>query len=64
MKTIRITTRNNADARKFEVLDDVGSANCRHNGGKLVIATVDDADLAAAEALLDASHAVAGYEVV
>lgn len=62
-KQIRVTARNNSDARKFDVLDDVRSAKSRHNGGKLVIVTCDDGDLAEVESLLDASHAVSAYEV-
>lgn len=60
---IRITMRNNTDARRADILGDIGSASVRHNGGKLVIATVDASDLDAAKELLDASNAVASYEV-
>ncbi len=60
--TIRVTMRNNSDARSFHVLDSVRHEH-RHNGGKLVIVTVDgDSYLEEARGLLDASHAVASYE--
>lgn len=59
--TIRITCRNNADTRKFDVLGDL--AKVKHNGGKLMIATLDDSDLAAVKELLEESRMVAGYEV-
>lgn len=61
-KVIRVQARNNADCRKFSALDSV-DATVKHNGGKLLIVTCDDADLAAVEAALDASHQVASYEV-
>jgi hypothetical protein len=62
-QTIRITMRNNSDARACRALPDVGSAKLRHNGGKLVIATVDAADVDAAREALDADHGVSSYEV-
>lgn len=61
--TVRVTMRNNSDARRADVLETVGSAKARHNGGKLVIVTVDSDDVSEATQLLDASHAVASYEV-
>jgi hypothetical protein len=64
MTTIRVTTRNNSDTRKFHVLDDVRSAKCRHNGGNLMIVELDSADVGEAVALLEASHAVARYQIV
>lgn len=63
MVTIRVTTRNNSDARDFVVLHDIDSAKCRHNGGKLVVVTLDASDVAAAKRLLDDSRAVAEYTV-
>lgn len=62
-KRINVTVRNNSDARKFSALDGL-SATARHNGGKLMIVTCGDADLAAVEAALDDSAQVARYEVV
>jgi ribosome-interacting GTPase 1 len=61
--TIKITARNNSDARNFDVLDEFRGASARHNGGKVVIATVRTADLVQVIETLGASHAVAGYEV-
>lgn len=61
-KTIRIQARNNSDARAFGVLDAT-SARVKHNGGKTVIATVDEAELASVVELLDGSWAVASYEI-
>jgi hypothetical protein len=63
MTTIRVTMRNNSDARRADVLDDLASAKARHNGGKLVIVALDASDLARAQEMLDESHAVASYEV-
>lgn len=62
MTTIRITTRNNSDTRNFTVLDAIGSATVKHNGGKVMIARLDDSDVAEAERLLDAAREVASYE--
>lgn len=59
--TIRITCRNNSDARSFSLLD--GLAKSRHNGGKLVIAQVELSDLAEVKARLDDSGTVSTYEV-
>lgn len=61
--TIRIQTRNNSTARAFDLLDGT-DAKCRHNGGKLVIATVDAEDVPAVVAILDESYQIASYEVV
>jgi hypothetical protein len=61
--TIKITARNNSDARSFGVLDEFRGASVRHNGGKGVIATVRTEDLTQVIEALEASHAVAGYEV-
>jgi hypothetical protein len=56
--------RNNSDARRADVLADIDSASARHNGGKLVIVTLDADDRERAERLLDESHAVASYDEV
>ena len=61
--TIRVTCSNNSDARALRVGLDGLDHKARHNGGKLVIVTVDAADVDAARGLLDDSHAVASYEV-
>lgn len=61
IKTIRIQTRNNSDARNFRLLGDLAEA--KHSGGKIVIARVEESDLAEVEALLDDSHMVASYEI-
>lgn len=61
--TLRITMKNNSDARRADALRSIRSAKARHNGGKLVIATVDADDLDAARELLEESHAVASFEV-
>lgn len=55
--------RNNSDARKAAILDDVSSAQARHNGGKLVIVTLDRDDVEAAKEILDGSHSVDRYEI-
>jgi hypothetical protein len=61
MAKIRVTCRNNSDARTFP---DLGrSASSKHNGGKLVIVTCEDSDLDAVKGALEESHAVASYEV-
>lgn len=57
-KKIRVTCRNNSDARGFDLLP-----RAKHNGGKLVIVLVDSADLASAQQTLDDAHEVASYEV-
>jgi hypothetical protein len=56
----RIECENNSDARGFKLLDGVAETT-RHNGGKIVICTVDDRQVARAEAILDASHKVRSY---
>lgn len=56
MPVIRITCRNNSDARRGL---DLPAGNSKHNGGKVIIATVHEDDLADVTAWLDASHAVA-----
>lgn len=61
-KVIRVQARNNSDCRKFSALDDV-RATAKHNGGKTMIVTCEDADLAAVEAALNESAQVASYEV-
>lgn len=61
MITYRITCTNNADARHFKLLDRFTST-VRHNGGKVVVALVDDDERVPVEAILDASHQVASYE--
>lgn len=64
-KKVRITTRNNSDARNFTLLRGLcRPSDVRHNGGKLVIAIIDDAALTDVVRLLEDSHAVASYEVV
>lgn len=60
MTTFRITCRNNSDARNFQLLGDL--ADARHNGGKLVIARVEDEDVPEVKRLLDDSYMVASYE--
>ena len=59
---IRITMENNSDARRADVLASLRGVEARHNGGKVVIAMVPDAQLDAAKAILDESHAVKAYE--
>ena len=61
--TIKIEMANNSDARRADVLRSIRGASCRHNGGKIVIATVDSDDLDAARELLEESHAVKSFEV-
>jgi len=65
MKTIRIETRNNADARRMGAyqVQVPGARDVRHNGGKTVIVTVDDPALAAVIAWCDEAREVASYEV-
>lgn len=65
MVTIKITMSTNALASnpsKVEALIP-GLYGARHNGGKVVIATVEEADLAAVEEALDSAHQVTAYEV-
>jgi len=61
---IRVTCRNNSDARKCVILDDVPSAICRHNGGKIIIVTVPNEDLARVEKILETSHLITAYDTV
>lgn len=62
--TIRIQARNNSDCRRFGALDGIRSARVRHNGGRLMIATVAADDIAEAVVALDESAQVATYEVL
>ena len=59
---IRITMENNSDARRADVLASLRGVEARHNGGKVVIAMVPDAQLDAAKAILEESNAVKSYE--
>jgi hypothetical protein len=65
MTKIRITCRNNKDARTALKAEIGHLCETRHNGGRLVIAEVDDAPgkLDAVTARLDESHDVVSYEV-
>jgi hypothetical protein len=63
MTKIRITTRNNSDARKFEVLADLEGVKTRHNGGKLVIAEVHESALATVRERLEQANEVKTYVV-
>lgn len=64
--TVRVTMKNNSDARKAGTGAwplDAGD-NTRHNGGKLVIITCGSDDgLEELRAELEASHLVASFEV-
>lgn len=62
-KTIRIQTTINSYARNFDMLDSL-AVTCKHNGGKIVIVTVDADDIDAARAVLEDSYKVAAFEVV
>lgn len=57
----RIVCENNSDARDFRVLSDV-AVTTRHNGGKVVICTIQAEDAAQADRLLDESNKVSSYE--
>lgn len=64
-KTIKITMSTNALASspsKVEALIP-GLYGAKHNGGKVVVATVTAADLAAVEEALDSAYQVIAYEV-
>jgi len=63
MTKLRITMTNNSDARRADILADIRSASAKHNGGKVVIVTIDDDDLEAARDILDGSHQVREWEV-
>ena len=60
---LRITMNNNSDARRADVLADIRSAQARHNGGKIVIVTIDDDDLEAARTALEGSHQVREWDI-
>jgi len=60
---LRIVMTNNSDARRADILADIRSASAKHNGGKVVIVTIDDDDLEAARTALDGSHQVREWEV-
>lgn len=63
-KKVRITmTNNSAASRPGDVSDLIGGHPCRHNGGKLVIATVPASEIDAVRADLDDSHSVKSYDV-
>jgi len=61
--TIRIEMKNNNDARGLRVLADFSGASRKHNGGKVVIATVQTGDLSLATDALESDNLVASYEV-
>ena len=65
MKTIRIETRNNADARRMGAyqVQVPGARTVRHNGSKTVIVTVDEPALATVIAWRDEAREVASCEV-
>lgn len=60
--TIKISMHNNSDARKLSIADVI-AVPCKHNGGKVVIATVPVSRVEAVCALLDDDHSVKEYEV-
>ncbi len=60
-QTVKITTRNNADALRMKGSRALaGLGTLRHNGGKVLIADVLAADTA--KAALEDDDRVAGYE--
>ena len=58
---IRISMANNSDARKADVLNSIPGARGRHNGGKVVIVTLDAAHVPLAEKLLLADNRVSQF---
>lgn len=64
MTTIKITCTTNAYAAQPSKLErEIAIGRCRHNGGKIIILTVDDSDVAEATTRLDAIAQVVSYEV-
>lgn len=64
MITIRVTLRNNSDARPFVAGAAVRGYGARHNGMKTCIVTTNERELADVCAELERDPRVAAYEVV
>ena len=62
--TLRITMATNKLASQPREVSRLipGLIGARHNGGKVVVATVANSDLVGVEARLDAAHQVTAYE--
>lgn len=64
MTTIKITCTTNAYASQPIKLErEIGIGRCKHNGGKVIILTVDSDDVTEATIRLDAIAQVASFEV-
>ena len=59
MTKLKIELANNSDARRWSAL--LPSVPARHNGGKTMIAIVDDSDVERVRARLDEADAVKSY---